>query len=336
MATPCTVDVNNGRTLVQSRTGMTLYAALRSNGLLLPTGCGAQGKCGQCKVLLKGGDADLMTDPEVRLIPEDERAAGKRLACQLRLLGDVAVDIPDYVFDAREHTAVLREIIPLTYDIKRFCFTLPEGDSIPHKSGQFVTLVAKIPDQRVQVMRCFSFSTSSGVVDKVDLIVRRTPNGVMTPYLFERAEIGETFRIIGPYGDFWLRQNDRPCVWIAGGSGLSPFLGMIQDMLDSAVRRPVHLFFGAIYPKDLYHVDLFREIAERNDWFFRFTPALSGDERFPLCDDYGLVTDVVAKYVADANGMEGYLCGGPGMIGACVKLLTEKGMHRDNIYYDRF
>ncbi len=38
----------------------------------------------------------------------------------------------------------------------------------------------------------------------------------------------------------------------------------------------------------------------------------------------------------DATDMEGYLCGSPGMIGACVKLLTEKGMRRDCIYYDRF
>lgn len=335
MTTTCTVTINKGQKHVESRPGMTLFAALRASGILLPTGCGARGVCGQCKVTVSGGQADLMTDNEVRIIPEDERAQGKRLACQLRLTGDLDIEVPQYVFDAREHAVTLAEIIPLTYDIKRFCFTLEDGDAVPHRAGQFLTLVARVPEQKGVVMRCFSFTTPPQVTNKVDIIVRRNPRGIMTPFLLEEAQVGERMKIIGPYGDFFLRDGASPCVWIAGGSGLSPFIGMLQDMLDKGTPRPVHLFFGAVLPKDLYYVELLNDIASKNDWF-RFTPALSGDERIKECTDYGLITDVVARHIGDAAGMEGYLCGGPGMIGACVKLLTEKGMHRDHIYYDRF
>jgi Na+-transporting NADH:ubiquinone oxidoreductase, subunit NqrF len=334
-AKPCTVDVNEGRMKLKSRAGMTLFAALRTNGVLLPTGCGARGECGQCKVTLLSGRAGLMTDNEVKLIPEDERAAGKRLGCQLRLEDDIAVRVPEYVFDAKERNATLTEVIPLTHDIKRFSFSLEDGDTVPHRAGQFMTLIAKVPDHPGQVMRCFSFATSSRVVDRVDIIVRRTPKGVMTPFLFEQAKPGDRFRMIAPYGDFYLREGGAPCIWIGGGSGLSPFMGMLQDLMDREERRPVHLFFGAVYPKDLYYVDLLNDIAKHNDWF-TFTPALSGDERCDFCHDYGLITEVVDRHVADARNAEGYLCGGPGMIGACIKLLTEKGMPRDKIFYDRF
>lgn len=331
----CIVEVNNGARTLECRQGMTLFAALRTHKILLPTGCGAKGLCGQCKVRLLKGEGGLFTDAEVRLLSEEERAQGMRLGCQLRLSGDIAIEVPQFVFQAREHEATLASVTPLTYDIRRFSFALDPGDAIPHRSGQFLTLSVKVPEAKAQVMRCFSFATQSSVIDHVDIIVRRNPKGVLTPHLFEHAAPGDRMKIIAPYGDFYLRDGHSPCIWIAGGSGLSPFLGMVHDMVDQQLERPVHLFFGAVLPKDLYYVELLNTIARQHPWF-SFTPALSGDERCECCRDYGLITDVVAKYVGDAADSEGYLCGSPGMIAACLKVLAEKGMPREKIYYDRF
>ncbi|HOP63368.1 MAG TPA: monooxygenase, partial [Spirochaetota bacterium] len=36
------------------------------------------------------------------------------------------------------------------------------------------------------------------------------------------------------------------------------------------------------------------------------------------------------------TGYEAYLCGSPGMIDACVKVLTENGIPADRIFYDKF
>lgn len=331
----CVVDINNGAQILECRQGMTLFAALRTHNLLLPTGCGAKGQCGQCKVRLLKGEGGLFTDNEVKLLGEDERAEGHRLACQLRLSGDIAIEVPESVFQAREHEATLTAVTPLTYDIRRFSFALNPGDSIPHRSGQFLTLSVRIPEAKSQVMRCFSFATQSSVTGHVDIIVRRNPKGVLTPYLFEHAAPGDAVKIIAPYGDFYLREGRSPCIWIAGGSGLSPFLGMVHDMIDKKIERPVHLFFGAVMSKDLYYVDLLNNIAQQHDWF-QFTPALSGDEQCDCCHDYGLITDVVGRRVDNASDSEGYLCGSPGMIAACLKVLTEKGMPRTKIFYDRF
>ncbi|MCC8108491.1 MAG: 2Fe-2S iron-sulfur cluster binding domain-containing protein, partial [Planctomycetes bacterium] len=111
----CTVTLNKGQKVLQCRKGMSLFAALRVNGVLLPTGCGARGLCGQCKVVVNSGETDLFTDNEVRLISELERAAGRRLACQLRLVGDIDVTVPEYVFDAREHADTMPAMPPLTH-----------------------------------------------------------------------------------------------------------------------------------------------------------------------------------------------------------------------------
>lgn len=332
----CVVDVNRGKMRLDCRAGMTMFAALRTHGVFLPTGCGARGICGQCKFTLLSGEANPHTDSEMQLIPEEDREAGVRLGCQTRLTSDLSISVPDHVFGAREHAVTIDAVTPLTHDIRRFGLALKPGDRIPHQAGQFVNLIAKIPEPRVQAIRCFSFATPSSVEDRIDIIVRLNPKGVMTPYLFNQAKVGDELKVIAPFGEFRLRDGDAPCVWIAGGSGLSPFLGMLQDMIDKGCdNRRVHLFFGAVKPNDLYYVELFNEMSKTHPWF-TFTPALSGDERCAVCQDYGLITDVVRNRVADARGCEGYLCGSPGMIGACITVLTEKGMPREKIYYDRF
>lgn len=332
----CTVSLNNGARTVECRQGMTLFAGLRTNKIFLPTGCGAKGVCGQCRVKVLSGPANPHTESELALISDADRAAGVRLGCQLRLEGDLTLEVSEPILHARQFKATITDIKELTHDIRRFTFTPSDGATVEHDAGQFINVMVKIPEAKAVVVRCFSFATPSSVTDRVESIIRLNPNGTMTPYLFNQAKAGDEVTLFAPFGTFRLSDNRSPCIWIAGGSGLSPFLGMVQDMIDKGIDyRPVQLFFGAVLPTDLYYLDVLGDIMAKHSWF-KFIPALSGPEKSPQCADYGLITDVVAKYVKDASTSEGYLCGSPGMIGACIKVLTGCGMPADRIYFDRF
>lgn len=332
----CTVDLNNGARTVECRQGMTLFAGLRTNKIFLPTGCGAKGLCGQCRVKVLSGPVNPHTESEVALISEASRAGGVRLGCQLRLEGDLRLEVTEPVLRARQFKAAITGITELTHDIRRFTFTLADGETVDHEAGQFINVMVKIPETKSMVVRCFSFATPSSVKDRIEAIIRLNPNGVMTPYLFNRAKVGDEATLFAPFGTFRLSDTRSPCIWIAGGSGLSPFLAMAQDMIDKGIDyRPVQLFFGAVLPGDLYYLDVLTDIMARHSWF-KFIPALSGPEKSPRCADYGLVTDVVLRHVKDAAASEGYLCGSPGMVGACIKVLTGYGMAADKIYFDRF
>ncbi|NMA20243.1 MAG: oxidoreductase, partial [Lentisphaerae bacterium] len=50
----------------------------------------------------------------------------------------------------------------------------------------------------------------------------------------------------------------------------------------------------------------------------------------------GLITEVVGRHYADCRDMEAYLCGSPGMLEACLKVLQERGMPAENIHFDKF
>lgn len=333
----CLVDLNDGRLKLECRQGMTLFAALRMHKKYLPTGCGARGACGQCRVTLLAGEANAPTDNEKNKLSANDLSAGVRLGCQLRLSGDLKLRVSEHIFNAKEFQTIVASITPLTHDIRRFSFKLADGDRIPHRAGQFVNFIAKpYGDVKERAIRCFSFATPSDVEDRIDVIVRRTPHGVGTTYLFDHLKAGDDATLIAPFGDFYLRDTGAPCVWIAGGSGLSPFLGMIQDLIHKGItNRKVRLFFGAVNPEDLYYVDELRAVAAKHPWFHYF-PALSGPTRCEFCADYGLVTDVVAHRLPHAEDHEAYVCGSPGMIEGCIKTLTGKGVKRENIFFDRF
>jgi len=53
--------------------------------------CGGTGACGACVVRLLGGAVNPLTLAEYSKLPPEERAAGVRLACQLRLRGDAEI-----------------------------------------------------------------------------------------------------------------------------------------------------------------------------------------------------------------------------------------------------
>jgi Na+-transporting NADH:ubiquinone oxidoreductase subunit F len=67
--------------------------------------------------------------------------------------------------------------------------------------------------------------------------------------------------------------------------------------------------------------------------------------RFPIRSrkttgkEIGLITDVVDRYLSEQGddvAREGYLCGSPGMINACIDVLTKHKITEEKIYYDKF
>jgi len=65
---------------------------LLPHGELLELPCGGQGKCRKCKIIARG-ELSPLSDDELRLLSDGERAAGVRFACLTYALGDVTLDL---------------------------------------------------------------------------------------------------------------------------------------------------------------------------------------------------------------------------------------------------
>ena len=72
--------------------GENLLDVARKTIVAIEAPCGGNASCGKCKVKLVDGELD---SPKTRHISDEEYGNGWRLACVSKIMGDVAVEVPD-------------------------------------------------------------------------------------------------------------------------------------------------------------------------------------------------------------------------------------------------
>lgn len=332
----CRIDINHGSRELKVAGGTSLLSALASQQVFIPSACGGKATCGLCKVqVLEGADPLLPT--EEPYLTSEERTRGIRLSCQIKVKRDLKILIPEELFNIRQYKARVERMTRMTHDILEFRLKLEEPADIRFRAGQYVQVVSKPYGQvKESASRAYSISSAPSDNQAVEIIVRQVPGGICTTYMHEHLKEGDELTISGPYGDFHLREEGRELVMIAGGSGMAPIKSIILDILERKLDRRMTFFFGAVCRRDLYNVEYFSALEQQHP-NFRFIPALS--KPAPEDDwqgETGLITEVVDRYVADAQDKGAYLCGSPGMINACLNVLKAKGFTDDRIFFDKF
>ncbi len=331
----CTIDINDGDRRLEVNGGASLLSSLADNEIFIPSACGGRGSCAYCKVQVHEGGGVIGPVEEPYLSPE-ERKNNVRLSCQVKVRNDLKISVPRELFSVKKYQGRLVHKKPLTHDIVELRIELRQPAAMEFTAGQYVQLESKEYKGRDSVMRAYSISSKPSEAGHVELIVRKVPEGICTTWVFEHLTEGEEVSLSGPYGDFHLSDTDAPVIFIAGGSGMAPIWSIVRDMREKGIERQATYFFGALTQKDLFFVDELNRLQEELPWF-SYVPALSKEpEDSDWRGEKGLITEVVGRHFPDTSQHEGYLCGSPGMIDACIKVLTSGGMPEDKIFYDKF
>ncbi|WP_100639046.1 NADH:ubiquinone reductase (Na(+)-transporting) subunit F [Marinobacter salexigens] len=321
------IDVEDGQTILQ--------AALR-HGVWLPFACG-HGTCGTCKVQVLDGDVDLGEASSFALM-DSEREEGKVLACCATLESDVTIEADidvDEDFEGHpveDYQATVTQIVDLSPTIKGVHLKLDRG--MTFQSGQYINLY--LPG--VSGPRAFSLANPPSRPDEVELHIRLVEGGAVTSFIHQELKEGDTLKLSGPYGQFFVR-NSQPgdLIFIAGGSGLSSPQCMILDLLEQGDGRQMVLFQGARNTAELYNRELFEGLA-RDHENFTYVPALSQAEDDADWQGFkGYVHDA-AKMHFDGrfSGRKAYLCGPPPMIDAALTTLMQGRLFERDIFMEKF
>ncbi|UTW47361.1 flavin reductase family protein [Bacterioplanoides sp. SCSIO 12839] len=119
-------------------------------------------------------------------------------------------------------------------------------------AGQHIELITE--KDGVRSHRTFSISSSPEYFRKtglIELTIRVQDQGAITPWLQQHFVQGGLANISAPFGDFTLEHiaaekgNGAPVLMIAGGSGITPFRSMLQQLQATGESRPVHLMYYA-------------------------------------------------------------------------------------------
>jgi len=327
----CTITVNDD-TELSVEGGMSLLAGLMAQGIFIPSACGGRGSCGLCKVKVHEGGGPLLPT-EAPHLGADEIEQHVRIACQVKIRSDIAVEIPEDILSVREYEGVVEGIVDLNYDTKLVRIALREPGQMSFRAGQYVQFetppYGKTPEP---VYRAYSLAASPDSMAHVELIM----NGICTTYVFEILREGDAVRFNGPYGDFYLRDTAGELIFVAGGSGIAPIRSILFQMVRDRCPRKATFFYGANELRDLYLVDEMHEF-ERELADFTYVPALARPGPEDAWEgETGLVTEVLDRRLSGPLDMEAYLCGSPAMIDATAELLTEKGLPQERIFFDKF
>jgi len=369
------IDVNDERR-IEGRVGEKLMTALHRADLLIPSACGGQGTCGQCRLLvLEGGGGILPT--ETSLINRRQAREGQRLACQVAVRGPLRVRVPDSVFGVRRRVCTVRSTRSVATFIKEIVLELPADDPMELRAGGYV-LVERPPgrvafrdiavDERYRpdwdryglrelvsdngepVSRAYSLANHPGEAGQLMLDVRiatppptappGTPPGLVSSYLFALAP-GDRVAVAGPFGEFFVREGDAEMVFIGGGAGMAPLRSHVFDqILNRGTRRTMTFWYGARSLREAFYREELDRLAAAHP-NFRWTLALSE----PLPEDrwagptgfiHEVVYDQYLKSHPAPEECEYYLCGPPLMAAAVIDMLESLGVERENILLDDF
>lgn len=309
-----------------------LDAAFR-HGIQLPLDC-REGVCATCRGRCDSGDITMdYVDDDA--LSEEEIRQGYMLACQTQLLsaGSFYFDIDSTLCNTRPQTyhGQVSALQLLSDTVASLEITLDDdAPALNYLPGQYARLQVPGSDES----RAYSYACGSVTENKVRFLIRLLPTGLMSDYLRQQCQVGERLSLTAPFGAFYLRTVERPLLFVAGGTGLSAFLSMLEQLVAQGDGgQPVRLYYG---------VNRESEISEL-DRLAAFTKQLSDFSYQVVVVDPGASWSGKQGWVTDALEIEqlqqpfdAYLCGPPPMIDATCRWLSEHEVADHQIYFERF
>lgn len=213
------------------------------------------------------------------------------------------------------------EVIQETASTRTFRMRRTDGDLPPFRAGQYVSLGVEL--QGVRTRRPYSIASAPGE-DHLDLTVRDVADGFVAPHLLSSVEVGGTFVSSGPQGSFYHEPlcHGRELVFLAGGSGITPFMSMLRDQARRDWPCRITLLYGSRSEDDVIFDAELRELAGEAE-AFTYVPVISE----PGADFEGrsglLDAACLGEVVGDVSGKTFYLCGPPAMFDFCRPVLEE-------------
>ncbi|MGY6559749.1 MAG: 2Fe-2S iron-sulfur cluster-binding protein [Nitritalea sp.] len=191
----------------------------------------------------------------------------------------------------------VREVVRETEDTVSVHFEQPEP-YLAYQPGQFLTLILSIEGKEVR--RSYSLCTSPFVDPFPAIAVKRVPGGVVSNYLNDQIFPGKTIQVMKPLGNFTCNfhsKNTRNFLLLAGGSGITPMMGLIKSILVNEPLSKVHLLYASKTREEIIFRDALAKLEQESGGRLQVLHFLSREER----------TESGFSGRMDAAGLKAYL-----------------------------
>lgn len=220
-----------------------------------------------------------------------------------------------------EYTVKIVSVEEVTHNVKRLCLEKPAGYSFT--PGHAVDLAINKPGWREQ-WRPFTF-TSLNTDPHLELTIKcyRDHEGVTS--LVDQLGVGDEVVIGEPWGSI---EYKGPGCFIAGGTGITPFIAIIKQLYQDNLLEGCRLFFSnktevdIIYEKEL--VDMLGDKV-----LFIISERSGGRYTREVIDETFLKTRI------DDFNQYFYVCGPDQMTQSITRILTSHGAKSESIVFEK-
>lgn len=142
-------------------------------------------------------------------------------------------------------------------------------------------------------------------------------NGFVSNYIYSNLKVDDILTVEMPFGHFYLEslRDSKDIVGIAGGSGITPFYSMAQEIANGTLDYNLTILYGSLSHDDIILEKELKEVVKKTNRV-RFINVLSGDdEKLEKGDEKGFISrDIIRKYSVDnepSNDKTTYFVCGP-------------------------
>lgn len=216
-----------------------------------------------------------------------------------------------------------------------FSFTMTRPAHFKFTAGQFARIGLMVNGELV--VRAYSV-VSSPFDENLEFFSIVVPDGAFTSNLQHLEVDDELYLDKTAYGYLTLARYQLPLahdLWLlATGTGLAPFLSMLQDFETWTKYQHIHLIYSVRSTAELAYVDRIQEIAEsfgEGHTGFKFVPIITRDpnatlhDRLPVLIEDGELEKVVGLSLNPATSHV-MLCGNPQMVEDTKDALKQRGL----------
>lgn len=167
-------------------------------------------------------------------------------------------------------------IVDRSRDFRSFQFVSEEPTLFFYKPGQFVTLELTIDGKRY--LRSYTISSSPSRPHLIEISVKRVKNGIVSNYLHDHLQIGDSVLMKPPGGKFHcFDTTSDKYLFLAAGSGVTPMLSMARWWHDIGAQPDVIFYHSIREPEDAVFTEDMMTFTSANRKF-RYVAAFTSPE----------------------------------------------------------
>jgi 2-polyprenylphenol hydroxylase and related flavodoxin oxidoreductases len=321
------ITIFPSRTEFTADAELTLLQSALQNHIVLEHSCGT-GQCGACKTKLLSGE--IKFDDKFNVLSEQEQSQGVFLSCTAHALSDLQIESEYFP----ELADIQKKTVPCKIDSLHFpvantailILRLPPTADFKYLPGQYIDLTFS------GISRSYSIACATVENNLIELHIRKVEDGIFSDFVFNEFKVNQLLRIQGPIGTFFIRNNEKPVIFLAGGTGFAPVKAMVESLIASNDQRDISIYWGARTGDDIY-TELPVEWS-KNYSNIKSYIVVSDDESW--AGRRGFVHQAVLDDFSQLNEYVVYACGSSAMINIAKKTFIEKGLNEHSFIADAF